>query len=518
MTAPPAATAATATAAVTEHRDAPVVLDLISHTDFAGAIRATPDTPGAALLAAYLEHFRSANPGGTVALDAGDIVIGAPITTLTDGEPVVEVLNLLGYDALTLGNHELDHGPDHARRVLAAATFPLLCANIVFKRDGELLDFVRPYVIVERHGVRLAVIGVTTAYTPFMMMRESFDTIEMRDPAAVCAELIPQLRAAERADVVVVLGHLPGTVDADGTCHGELFEVADELERRGCRVDVLFGGHNPGHVVVTRGATSINKTGFSARAIGHVRIAVDRSAGTVETLQNQIVDLVANPLRLTPDPTIAAAVEVAIAPFAPLLDEVLGVADEQLVVRSRGEFALGDFFTDCMREALDVQIAFMNSTSCFGVIEPGPITVETVMSAMCFDEALQRGVMTGAQLYALFELTYDDDHRAVNGDVQVSGLSVVVDTRRPIGARVVSLELADGTAIDPAADYTVVTSSYLADGGNGYGELLAATAWERTEVRTHALFIHRLRGRRLDAATDSRLVDLGDATTAEARH
>lgn len=495
----------------------PVLIDLISHTDFAGAIRRAPDVPGAALLASYLDHIKATNPEGTVVLDAGDIVIGAPITSLTDGEPVVEVLNLLGYDGLTLGNHELDHGPDHARRVLAGARFPLLCANIVFKADGRLLDFVRPYIVVERHGVRIGIIGVTTAYTPFMMMRDSFATIEMRDPAAVCAELIPHLRDAERADVIVVLGHLPGLVEQDGSCHGELFDVAAELADRGCKVDVLFGGHNPGDVAVTHGTTAINKTGFSARSIGHVRIAVDTVSGTVVPVHNHIVELTGNPLGLTPDPAIAAAVEEAIAPYAPILDEVLGVAEDQLVVRSRGEFPLGNFFTDCMRDALGTQIALMNSTSCFGVIDPGPITVETVMSTMCFDEPLQRGVMTGAQLLGLFELTYDDAHRAVNGDLQVAGLAVVVDTRRPRGERLVSLTLDDGTPVDVHGEYTVATSSYLADGGNGYGELLTATEWTCTETRTHALFIDRLRGRRLRADTEGRVVDLGDGAPARAR-
>ena len=445
-----------------------VLLDFVGHTDFAGAIRARSGSPGAAMLAAYFDHFRRQNPGGTVVLDAGDLGAGPP--SFPGATAVVGVLNRLGYDAVTLGNHELDRGPDDARRALSGATFPLLCANIVQRDTGELLDFARPYVVIERSGVRIGIIGLTTAYTPFMMLREAFDTIEIRDPVAVAKELVAHLRDTERVDVVVANTHFPGRILDDGSYEGELFEFATAVEG----IDVVFGGHNPGDIAHVREGTSINKTGF-ARAIGHVRVAVDREAGTVTPVLNEIVEMAPNSLRLPPDAAITATVEEAMAPWAEMLDEVLATADSELAVPYRGEFSLGDFFTDCMRDACGTRVALMNSTSCYGSIPPGPITAEDIVWLTSFNDALNRGTMTGAQLLDIWELTYDDDHRALNGDLQVSGLNVTVDTRGRRGQRVVSVMLDDGTPIDPAASYTVATSDYLADGGNGYGALFADT-------------------------------------------
>src|SRR4030042_4752007 len=129
-----------------------VILDFIGYTDFAAAIRSSYHSPGAVKLASYFDYFRARNPEGTIVLDAGDILCGAPIINLTHGEPVVDIVNLFRYDAMTLGNHEFDYGKTVMKSTLSRATFPLLCANILDRETGELLDFVRPYVIVEKRG------------------------------------------------------------------------------------------------------------------------------------------------------------------------------------------------------------------------------------------------------------------------------------------------------------------------------------------------------------------------------
>ena len=86
-----------------------IILDFISQTDFAAAIRPTYHCPGAVKLAAYFDYFKNRNPEGTILLDAGDILVAAPIMHLSDGKPVVEIVNFFGYDAMILGNHKFDY-------------------------------------------------------------------------------------------------------------------------------------------------------------------------------------------------------------------------------------------------------------------------------------------------------------------------------------------------------------------------------------------------------------------------
>lgn len=487
-----------------------VVLDILGHTDFAAAIRPSYHCPGAVKLAAYFDFFRRQNPAGTLVLDAGDILCGGPIINLTHGEPVVDIVNHFGYDAMTLGNHEFDFGRKIMRTTLARASFPLLCANIIEKETGELLPFVRPYLFVEKQGVKIGILGVTTAYTPNMVKTSAFEPFAALDPVEICNQTIPRMRA-EGADLIVVLGHLPGNVTADGQMTGELFRVAREVQG----IDVLFGGHNLGDVAVNLNGTCISKTGFSAFSIGHIQIEFDRKTGQFECLKNEIVPVMRGDLPVTPDPAVKEAVQQALRPFEATLDEVLGEAEDDLVVSFRDEFSLGNFFTDCIKEACGAQIGLMNSTSCFGFMPKGPITTEMIMWVMCFNDHLYRGEMTGAQIRAMLELTYTQGHQALNGGLQFSGLKVVIDSRQPEGQRVQSLTLEGGAPVRDEEHYRVATSAYMAGGGNGYRQIFAPTTWEQTEHLTHPVFIAAMRNRkRLRAAIEGRVVDLGGEPTA----
>lgn len=279
--------------------DEKVILDFIGHTDFAAAVRPSYHCPGAVKLAAYFDYFRKQNPAGTVVLDAGDVLVGAPIINLTHGEPVIEIVNHFGYDAMTLGNHEFDYGREIMEKTLALARFPLLCANIVRKDTGELLEYTRPYVVLEKRGVKIGVLGVTTEYTPFMVKEELFAPFAVRSVIDACHHYIPRMKA-DGAEIIVVLGHLPGRVEADGTQTGELFDVARAVEG----IDILFGGHNLGDVAVRVGRTLVSKTGFSAKSIGHIRIAYDRRTQEVEGLVNEIVPVLHGTLAVAPNSQI----------------------------------------------------------------------------------------------------------------------------------------------------------------------------------------------------------------------
>ncbi len=482
--------------------DTTVILDFISHTDFAAAIRPTYHCPGAARLKAYFDHFREQNPDGTFLLDAGDILVAAPIMHLTQGEPVIEIVNHFGYDAMTLGNHEFDHGKALMRQLLTKAEFPILCSNIIDRKTGALLDFVEPYRIIEKKGVKVGVLGVTTQYTPYMVVKEAFAPFAVLDVVETCQHYIPIMRK-NGAEIIIVLGHLPGAMD-DERATGELFKVANQVED----IDILFGGHNKADLAVQLKTTLISKAGHSAVSIGHMKIAYNRDSGKVDCLVNEIVPVLDGVLEVETSPEFEAQVERIMAPYVDTLDEVLGEALDDLVVDRKGEFSLGNFYTDCMKEACNADIGLMNSTSCFGYIQKGPITVEMIMYLMCFNDHLYSGRMTGEQLRALFDRTYDPIHRRLNGTLQFSGLKVVVDSRKPEGERVISLTLSNGEPVLDRGEYLVATSAYIASGGNDYQEIISQTDWVKTKYLTHPVFIEKMRTKKtLDSKTEGRLID-----------
>lgn len=485
-------------------KNSKVILDFIGHTDFAAAIRPSYHCPGAVKLAATFESIRKKNPEGTILLDAGDVLVGAPLMNLTHGEPVMEIVNLFGYDAMTLGNHEFDQGCEIMQQVLPMAGFPLLCANIIEKKTGALITYVKPYILLDRLGVKIGVLGVTTEYTPYIVKADSFEGFEVQDVVDTCKHYIPIMRQ-EGAEIIVVLGHLPGTKDENGVNSGELFKVAASVPG----IDILFGGHNQGDIAMEVNGTLISKTGFSAISIGYIKISYDKVTKKIECLENEIVPVLGGNPETEPDSIISAKVDQAMAPYIRILDEVVGEAEDDLIVSFDEECSLGDFYTDFIKESCGAQIGLMNSTSCFGYMPKGPITVEMIMYVMCFNDNLFKGAMTGRQIRDILELTYEKKHQSLNGNLQLSGLKVVLDSSRPEFQRILSVDLDDGTPLLDKEKYLVGTSAYIASGGNEYRAITALTDWQKTEHMAHPVFIEGMRKRKkLNASLQGRIVDI----------
>ena len=473
-------------------------LDIITQTDFAGAIDETYHCPGAAKVAGFYDRIRAGNPGGTLVLDAGDILCAAPICNLTDGSPVIEVCNELGFDAMTLGNHEFDNGFDAMCRVLPKATFPILCANIRQESTGELLPFAKPWILLERQDIRIGVIGLTTAYTPYMV--KAFSGFIVDSPAAVLWELIPQVRNAG-ADLVIVLGHLPCTM-LDGTPSGELWETW--LAAPGA--DIMIGGHNVGDIACIYSDTVFVKAGFSADTIGHVRLTLDENK---KILHREVctIDLMA--ADISKNDSVQTLVDSKMEPYRAVLSRPLAQLPVRLDVDTWKECALGNFYTAGLAAAAGAEIGFFNSTSIFGYIPAGAVTEEMLTHVMCFDEDIFSGYMTGTQLRELFSRTYEWSHWEHNRGLQFTGLRVVVDSRLPADSRVISITLADGTPVEPDKQYHVATTDYIALGGNDYKGITDTVAWTNTHVRTHRFFIDYLEKLgHLPHQTDGRLVNL----------
>ncbi|HPH61438.1 MAG TPA: metallophosphoesterase, partial [Candidatus Syntrophosphaera sp.] len=194
-------------------------LDIMFSNDVHGGIdrsQATfmnPDFPpqlgGGASAATLIKHVRSlgGNNRANLLLDAGDFFQGRPVGTVTKGKAVIEYMNAIGYDAMTIGNHEFDIMDDELMETLEYANFPILSCNIIDRRTGDLPWYVVPYRIFERLGLRIGVIGFTTTDTEKMSFPEHIKNIDFVDEKIAVSKYVEIVRDQERADIVIVLGH-----------------------------------------------------------------------------------------------------------------------------------------------------------------------------------------------------------------------------------------------------------------------------------------------------------------------
>ena len=403
---------------------------------------------GADYLATLIQGERAANPEGCLLLSAGDMFQGTPISNIFQGRPVIEIMNHMQYDAMALGNHEFDWGQDVLGNIIASSKFPVLSAN-VFKKDGSLFPGVKPFVMVTRHHVRIAIIGLTTPETPYTSKPGNLKGLSFVPPEQILPALIKIVRS-KGADLVLVLSHLGLDADRD-------------LAKRVKGIDIIVGGHSHTAVddPINESGTIIVQAGYNGLYLGELDIVFDPAKKKIldYTKQNELKLVSAGPQALF-DTDVARIIDKYEAQVRTEFSKVAGMAAEDFTRRPDGESNLGDLVTDAMREASGAQIAFYNAGGIRADLPRGPITLEMIYTTLPFDNRLITMDLSGTQIRELLE------KGAQNGKLlQVSGLKVEFDLSRPAGSKAVSISVG-GAPLDPATDYKVVTNDFLAVGGD----------------------------------------------------
>lgn len=200
--------------------------------------------------ATFVKDFRTKHPD-VLLFDCGDISQGTPYYNLFKGEVEVRMMNLMRYDAMTIGNHEFDFGLENMARLFRMADFPVVCAN--YDVAGTVLEgLVKPYVVLERNGLKIGVFGLSPKMEG-LVQADKCEGIVYNDPITVAQATTDLLRDQEGCDVIICLSHL-GFRIKDAVCDEML-----AAETRG--IDVILGGHS--HTFMEKPIFYLNAEGKS---------------------------------------------------------------------------------------------------------------------------------------------------------------------------------------------------------------------------------------------------------------
>lgn len=182
----------------------------------------------------FVKQFREEHPE-MLLFDGGDFSQGTPYYNFFRGELEVKMMNLMRYDAMTIGNHEFDFGLENLARLYRMADFPVVCAN--YDVTGTVLEgLVKSYVVLEREGLRIGVFGLSPQLEG-LVQASRCEGVVYKDPVATAQAVVDKLRGAEHCDVVICLSHL-GLLGIDSEIPG------DEVLVSGTRgIDLVLGGH-----------------------------------------------------------------------------------------------------------------------------------------------------------------------------------------------------------------------------------------------------------------------------------
>jgi 2',3'-cyclic-nucleotide 2'-phosphodiesterase (5'-nucleotidase family) len=428
----------------------PVSLRILHLNDFHGY--AEPHRPagsqtawgGMAFLASEANRLRPGQP--TLLLAAGDMVQGNPWTNLFQGTSTIEVMNAMDFTAMVLGNHEFDFGLETLKKLTGQACFPFLAANI------EGLDGVRPYIIKELGGVKVAVIGLVTEDTPVATHPKNVSGLTFLPAAESLRSVLAVLNG--RADLVVVLSHLGLPADR---------RLARDVEG----IHLIVGGHT--HTRMEK-PLLINQT-FIVQAWEHGKVLglVDLKwdGRRISELESRLVEI--RPEHLTAEPRTALIVENYSRKASFILDQPIGRAALDLIGKGsrERETNLGNFLTDILREEAQADAALLNGGGIRADLPQGPIRMRDLLSVLPFRNHLVVLRLSGQEILEALEYGLSDLSGYGGQFPQVSGIRLLYDPGRPPGSRIRET-LIQGKPLNPLSLYRLATIDFLVAGGDGY--------------------------------------------------
>ncbi len=454
-----------------------------------------PMAGGLPRAAAYVNRVRqeSASSGDVVfVVDAGDWYQGTPEGLIDDGVTFVKALSLVGYDAMCVGNHEFDHGIPNLLNILKSTGVPAIAANLDEKASGKPVEWVPPYRIVERGGLRVAFVGLVTPITPEITHPDA-GTLTFVEPAEALTRAKQAL--AGKCDWIVPLTHL-------GLLHDHALAKAHP------ELDLIVGGHSHSFLKagVREGSTLIVQTGTKLSCVGRVDVWIDKLTSKVVESKASTIDLDQEPAPEHVNAPLAKVCDELIARNEARMKEVLGAmtVGAERTKDPVASSAMGNLLSDTLRAYAIADVGLMNRGGIRADFPAGPITRRDVFEVMPFDNSVVVVKMTGAELQEMIRKAVEG--KAHSG-LEVSGLLIDVQVdaakeRKLLGIRV------GGKPTDPARVYRVVMNSFMADGGDAYIEKVPPGDRRTDDVMLlrdvlEKLFVDK---KQVTAATDNRYV------------
>lgn len=411
-----------------------------------------------------------ARTNNSILVDGGDQFQGTLFYTYYKGKVAAEMMNKLGYDAMTVGNHEFDDGPEVLRGFIEAVDFPVLMSNADISAEPLISNKIMKSTVIERGGEKLGLIGLTPEDTHDLA--SPGPNITFSDPVPAVQTEVDRLTEMG-INKIIVLSHSGYGVDQ---------RVAAETTG----VDVIVGGHSNtylsnvseravGPYPTMVGETAIVQAYAYGVLLGELNVTFDDAGKLIEAAGEP---LVMDATVAQDEATVARIAELA-GPLEEIRNEVVAEAaapinGERDTCRLQ-ECEMGNLVADAMLARVadqGVTIAIANSGGLRAGIDAGEVTMGEVLTVLPFQNTLSTFEITGQVVIDALENGVSQVEEAKGRFPQVAGLKFVWDPSvGPNEGRVVEVLVAgeDGfTPIDPAATYKVVTNNYVRNGGDGY--------------------------------------------------
>ena len=464
----------------------------------------TNDMHGSVSDLAYVKTLKD-NTENSILVDAGDAAQGSSLATYTEGLGIIELMNIAGYDGMTLGNHEFDYGTEATIAMVEAANFPVVSANVFDRDNNILLDSINSgngqNFIVEIEGIKVGFFGITTTETAYKTHPGKLDGVTFAPEIDTAREQVAILEA-QGVDIIVGLVH----VGIDATSDPTGFDIAREVEG----IDLIIDGHS--HSTLPNGElienTLVVQTGTKLANIGVVEIEVDTNDNSIVSIAGELVKLSDVKESHAADTDFTTAYNALNEELDEILNEVVTRTDTAIFADALGtrasrleETPAGSLVADAMvyggnliLDELGIDnypvVAMQNGGGVRANINNGNITLGSILDVLPFGNMIAIKEITPDVLYKILEHGYKDTvltsdnfidvSNANGGFAQISGMRAVVDVTKPADQRVVEIYLVDDVTgvetllqrSDTTTPIAFVSNDFLISGGDGFSMLI----------------------------------------------
>ena len=419
---------------------------------------------GSARLVTAVAEAR-ARTNNSILVDGGDQFQGTLFYTYYKGKLAAEMMNKLGYDAMTVGNHEFDDGPEVLRGFMDAVDFPVLMSNADVSGEELLAGKLAKSTVIERGGEKLGLIGLTPQDTD--ELASPGPNIVFTDPANAVQGEVDKLTEMG-VNKIIVLSHSGYKVDqavAAGTTG----------------VDVIVGGHSntllsntneraEGAYPTMVGETAIVQAYAYGKFLGELNVTFN-DAGEITEAKGEPIIVDGG---VAEDAATKARIMEAAAPLEEIRNKVVAnagaaIEGDRAVCRVQ-ECAMGNLVADAMLARVKdqgIEVAIANSGGLRASIDAGDVTMGEVLTVLPFQNTLSTFKVSGETLMAALENGVSQMEEVKGRFPQVSGMSFTVDASAEVGSRVSDV-MVGSMALDMGKMYGVVSNNYVRGGGDGY--------------------------------------------------
>lgn len=486
-----------------------VILNIIETSDVHGSyfpydfITRKPQNGSLARLSSLVNERRSQYKDAFMLVDNGDILQGQPIAYYynyidTKTEHVcASMLNYLRYDLGNMGNHDVEPGHAVYDRWVSQCKFPVLGANIIDTKNNK--PYLPPYKVLEREGVKVAVLGMITPAIPSWLPEQLWSGLRFDDMETTARYWVKIIKEKEKPDIIIGLFH----AGPEGNQLGDAIENGSEIVARNVPgFDVVFMGHDHQRhcrKVVNAAGDSVLITGPSnaARCVSDVTIKVVKKNGKLvkKEVSGQITELDAYPV----DQTFMKTFDPQYRATLDFVSRKIGRMSSTISSKDAffGPSAFIDLLHQLQMDLTGAEISFCAPLSPTAEIKEGDIYVSDMFNLYRYENMLYTMKLSGKEIKGFLEMSYAlwtnqmksaSDHLLLLDDSKsgfgrfknptfnfdsAAGIIYTVDVTKPEGSRVDIKSMADGTPFQMDKIYKVAINSYR---GNGGGDLLTKGA------------------------------------------